>query len=381
MSIASLDKIINETMTVIENNKNQIYDIAENARTESERVKKEMLEVQRQVMATIERVDSLEKLEKAARIRLMEVSRNFKKYTEDDIRLAYEKARELQLELGTLRERESQLRIRRNELERSLRKLQVTVEKAESLITQVGVVLDYLGGNLKSINDQLEVFQQKQQLAPKIIQAQEEERKRVAREIHDGPAQSMANVVLRTEVCEKLMDIDQAAARKELRELRQAVKNSLQDVRRIIFDLRPMALDDLGLAPAISRYMEKLKENHDISVQVVCTGQPRRVGATQEVAIFRIIQEAVQNTIKHARARHIHVFLDMGPRRIAVTIKDDGIGFDYEAYLKEPRPESYGILGMKERLDILGGELSIKSKPGEGTELLVILPLDLEGER
>jgi len=306
----------------------------------------------------------------------MEVSRNYQKYSEEEMRESYEEARELQVELGILREREAQLKLRRNELERTLRKMQNTVEKAENLMTQVSVVLDYLGGNLKKLNNQLAVANQKRYFAPKIIQAQEEERKRVAREIHDGPAQSMANVVLRTEICEQLMDTDQEAARTELRELRSIVRHSLQDVRRIIFDLRPMALDDLGLIPALLRYLETLKDRYKIPIEVICTDQKRRLNPLYEIAIYRVVQEAVQNTIKHANASKITVRLEIEAKYITVLVSDDGIGFEYEEYIQEPRAESYGLLGMKERLDIIGGQLTIKSQVGKGTEILAILPLN-----
>jgi two-component system sensor histidine kinase DegS len=376
MRIPSLERIVSETLSAIEKSKIQIYDIAENARSECDRIKKELQEIQFQVMGTIEKVDSLERLEKAARLRLMEVSQNILKHTEDEIRQAYEKASELQMELGSLREREHQLKLRRNELERSLRKLLTTVDNAEGLVTQVGVVLDYLGGNLKWINNELEVVQQKRQLAPRIIQAQEEERKRVAREIHDGPAQAMANVVMRTEVCEKLLDIDMEAARKELKITREMIKNSLHDVRRIIFDLRPMTLDDLGLIPAINRYAESLKERFNTPIEINCTGQRQRVNSLIEVALFRVVQEAIQNTIKHANATHILVSLELNYEHITILVKDNGTGFDADAYLKEPRPDRYGLLGMRERLEILGGQLNVRSNPGEGTEILAILPLD-----
>lgn len=376
MQKPSLEEIISGTLQAIEASKSQIYDIAENTRSESDRVKGELQEIQRQIITTIEQVDNLERREKAARIRLMEVSRNFDKYTEDEVRIAYEKARELQVELASLREREKQLKIRRNDLERSMRKLVGTLEKAEGLMTQVSVVFEYLSGNLSQINNELEVVNQRRLLAPRIIQAQEEERKRVAREIHDGPAQSMANVVLRTEVCEKLMDYDQPGARKELQELREAVKASLQDVRRIIFDLRPMALDDLGLIPALTRYLENLRERHQVPVEIKCFGQQKRLKPMIEVAIFRVVQEAVMNAIKHANASYIEVKIETDSNNIIVVVKDDGIGFESEGCIQSPKLGSYGLLGMQERLDILGGQLSVKSKPGKGTEILAIVPLD-----
>ncbi len=373
----SLEKVVTETLAAVEKGKNQIYDIAENTRSEAERVKRELEEIHRQVMTTIDKVDYLERREKAARMRLMRVSRNFNEYTEEDVRDAYEKARDLQVELSSLREREHQLKLRRNELERSLRKLVDTLDKAEGFMTQVGVVLDYLGGNLEWINNELEIANQKRLLAPRIIQAQEEERRRVAREIHDGPAQSMANVVMRSEVCERLLETDQPAARRELQELREIVKLSLQDVRRIIFDLRPMALDDLGLVPALSRYLEKLKERYDVPVEVKCKGAQCRLNPLIEVAVFRVVQEAVQNAVKHANAKKIGVKLELEPQHIIAVVEDNGIGFDCEEYLRQPRENSYGLVGMKERLEILGGQLSIKSNPGNGTEVLAILPLDL----
>lgn len=376
MTMPSLEKIVTETLAVIENSKDQIYDIAENARSETDRVKKDLMDLQHQVLDTIEQVDTLEKLEKAARIRLMEVSKNYNKYSEEEVKFAYERARELQVELGSLREREHQLKLRRNELERSLRKLMTTVEKAEGLVTQVGVVLDYLGGNLRWINDELELVNQKRQVAPKIIQAQEEERRRVAREIHDGPAQSMANVVLRSEVCEKLLETDLEAARKELQELRGLVRNSLQDVRRIIFDLRPMALDDLGLVPALSRYAETLKERYQININFDCIGHRKRLDSIVEVALYRVVQEGVQNVLKHAKATNITIKLEIGPESIMTVIKDDGSGFDAEGYMQSPRVNSYGIVGMKERMELLGGQISIRSHEGDGTEVIATLPLE-----
>lgn len=373
----SLEKVVADTLTAIENGKNQIYDIAENARTETERIKKELIALQKQVIDTIEQVDAQEKLERAARNRLAYVSKKYKKFTEEEIKFAYERAREFQVELASLRERERQLKLRRNELEISLRRLMSTVDKAEGLVTQVGVVLDYLSGNLRWINDELEVVNQKRQLAPRIIQAQEEERRRVAREIHDGPAQTMANVVLRSEVCEHLLEEnDLAAAKKELQELKQHVRSCLQDVRRIIFDLRPMSLDDLGLVPALSHYLEKVGEKSDLKVEMSYTGTERRIESAVEVALYRVVQEGVQNAIKHSKATDLKISLDFGADSIVVVIKDNGCGFDTVGYLEEHNSTSYGILGMKERLEILGGQFTVNSKVGYGTEILATIPLD-----
>ncbi|WP_016696480.1 sensor histidine kinase, partial [Rhodococcus rhodochrous] len=156
-------------------------------------------------------------------------------------------ANRIQVELSIYREREDNLKKRRNDLERQLRTLEETIERAEKLVTQMGVVLGYLTGDLSKVGEALEEAKQHQLMGLKVIQAQEEERKRVAREIHDGPAQSMANVVLRSEIVEKMLKNERILeAQMELHELKEMVRLSLADVRRIIFDLRPMALDDLG---------------------------------------------------------------------------------------------------------------------------------------
>lgn len=377
MQLPDLDKIIAQTLIAIEQSRNQIFEIVENARSETERLRKELEALQINVLQTIKEVDHVDKLEKASRYRLAEVSKEFDRFTEKEVKQAYDKASELQAELASLREREKQLRLRRNELERSLKKLEQTVEKAENLITQIGVIFDYLEGNMKSINEQLEVVMQRRQLAPKIIQTQEEERRRIAREIHDGPAQSMANIVLRAEVCEKLLDIDQSSLRQELVELKDAVRKSLQDVRRIIFDLRPMGLDDLGLIPAVSRYLETLKERYsEFEIESDFVGAQQRLDTLVEVALYRVIQEALQNIVKHAHAKHIKVFLENDGQRLMIRVIDDGLGFEVRKVLEKPKIDNYGLIGMKERVEILGGQLFINSIIDEGTEIVAMLPLD-----
>jgi len=121
-----------------------------------------------------------------------------------------------------------------------------TVEKADNLISQIGISLSYLTGDLENVSLQIEDMKQKRLLGIRIIKAQEEERQRVAREIHDGPAQSMSNIVLKAEICERLVDSDPEKAKDELRTLKSVVRDTLRDVRKIIYDLRPMSLDDLG---------------------------------------------------------------------------------------------------------------------------------------
>jgi len=373
LDIKALDQIIKDTITVVEKSKEQIYDIAENARVEKQRVALELDDIQNKAVETIREVDELERSEKKARVRLMDVSRNFNRYTEKDIKEAYDHAREQQVKVGLLRERERQLRLRRNQLEISLRKLDETVNKAENMVGQVGVALNLLGGNLQGISDRLEEIQQRQNFGVQVIKAQEEERRRVARDIHDGPAQSMANVILRAEICEKLLDKNPAQVPKELRELKTVVKNSLQDVRKIIFDLRPMALDDLGIIPTLKRYFSEYQERNGINIDLVAFGQEKRISSGMEVAIFRVIQEAVNNVNKHSKAHKVLVRLEMTPKVVNCSIKDDGVGFDVKVKMDQ---DKFGLLGMRERVELLRGSFTINSAPEQGTEVKFSIPLE-----
>ena len=256
MDVEALDRVVKETLDVIESGQEAIFDIAENTRSELERVKRDLITTQRDTLETIQEVDKFTQLEKQARLRLMEVSRDFHLYDEAVVKEAYERAMDYQVRLFVLQEQEKHLRQRRSELERSLKRLSGTVEKAEALVTKISVVLQFLEGTLDQINVKLEDFQKQQQLGLKIILAQEEERRRLAREIHDGPAQAMANIVLRAEYCEQLMIHDIDKLQPELEGLKDLTRNTLQDIRKIIFDLRPMSLDDLGLAGVCVAYLK-----------------------------------------------------------------------------------------------------------------------------
>ncbi|MFZ5942650.1 MAG: sensor histidine kinase [Bacillota bacterium] len=378
--VPSLEEIIEETLKVIENSKTQIFDIAENARAEAERILGKLEMVKQKVVEVINQVEKTERLEKASRVRLMEVSRDIKKYTEEDIRKAYLNASNLQAEVKILRNKEESLREERTELERQYKRQQDTVAKAEQLVSHVGVALNYLMKNIEGLNNKLEEIEARGNLGARIIKAQEEERRRVAREIHDGPAQSMANIVLRAEFCERLIDKDIILAKKEIRNLKDLVRTSLKDVRKIIYDLRPMALDDLGLVPALNRYIEEFVERYGILVDFVPSENITRLPNTLEVTIFRVIQEALQNVQKHAQAKKVITILDISKAAAYLKIQDNGKGFDVAEIFADKDRDGYGLLGMKERVELLNGEFSIVSDEGKGTTIYISIPIQSSEE-
>jgi len=368
-----LDKIVKQTVEAVEKGKTQIYEIYEAARTEMENVKKDLERIKREAATLILKVDEMEKKERQARLRLSEVHRNFKLYNEEDMRQAYQEVENLRVALAVSREQERNLRMQRDNLEIRLKNLKETLERAEGLVTQVGAALGFLGTHMESVIGHIESFQQRQDFAAKIIKAQEEERRRVAREIHDGPAQAMANIVFRAEVCERLIDNDALRAKAELKNLQEHIRGILKETRQIIFGLRPMTLDDLGLAPTIRRLLETMRERTSILTEFRILGEEKRLEAHFEVGLFRIIQEALNNVEKHAKAQSVWVRIEFRRDCVTAMVEDNGQGFDASA--DRSSKESFGIMGMQERIALLEGSVEVKSVKGQGTKVFIKVPL------
>lgn len=378
--IDKLTKIIQNTLEAIEKSQNQIYEIAEESRNQYKMIEDELNQVKMKTEEIILQVDKLTKLEKDIRYRLMIVNKNFKDFDEEDIKEVYEKAKDLQLQLMVKKNDEQILVNRRTELELRLRSARETLKKAEKLISQIGVVLGYLSGDLKNIHVQLEDFKEKQYLGIKVIQAQEEERYRLSREIHDGPAQILANLVLKSELCEKLIDIDRNKAKEELRGLRTVMRSSLKDVRKIIYDLRPMSLDDLGLIPTVERLVTQHNEESEIFAEFKFFGDRVKLLPVIELAAFRIVQEALNNIKKHSKATRASVKIELTKKNINIVISDNGVGFSRDSIKRADENSGYGLMSMEERVLLLNGKFELNASPGNGTKILITIPIDVYGE-
>ncbi|SDK22258.1 sensor histidine kinase [Natronincola ferrireducens] len=375
MDITKLNEVFSKILISIEESKSEVLDICENIRKECIDLNMQLESIKDNVHQLIKKVDELEILEKNSRKELLKVSRDFVKYKEEDIREAYEKANMLQIQLITKRQQEKEFIKRRTEIEVRLKSAEKTLEKAENLTSKIDIVQEFLGGNLQDIHNTLEDIKQRHILGRKIIHAQEEERRRVARDIHDGPAQSLANLVIKAEVCEKLMGVDIDKSKEEIQELKKCIRESIKDIRKIIYNLRPMSLDDVGLVPTLQRYIEKFQAETSISIDFIILSQVALEDSVKSLSIFRIIQEALNNVRKHARAHTVKIRIEMNTKNICINIIDDGIGFDVEkAKLQQGEYDSFGLLNMKERVDLLNGDLQIKSEINEGTKITVNIP-------
>jgi two-component system sensor histidine kinase DegS len=204
-----------------------------------------------------------------------------------------------------------------------------------------------------------------------IVNAQEAERQRLSRQMHDGPAQALSNFILQTEIAMRLLDVDPAQAKDELGNLKTSAMGTFQRVRSFIFELRPMMLDDLGLVPTLRKYADAFKEQAGLDVSVTVTGTERRLESYLEVMIFRAVQELLGNASRHSQATLIKVQIDLGNDTIRVSVEDNGKGFSPEI-LKESN--NLGLKLIRERSEMLGGSFEVDSSAGSGARISFSVP-------
>ena len=216
------------------------------------------------------------------------------------------------------------------------------------------------------------------QLLDKVIHAQEEERQRIARELHDETGQALTSFMVGLKVLERANDVEEM--RQHAAELRQMVARALEDVRNLALELRPSTLDDKGLIPTLARYTHDYSQKFGIEVDFHARGfDGIRLPSQVETALYRIVQEALTNVARHAHADTVSVLLERqtGANRLLVIIEDNGCGFRVDELLGPDMQEKrLGLFGMRERANLIGGELIIESQPGAGTTIFVNVPLN-----
>ncbi|MFQ5996325.1 MAG: GAF domain-containing protein [Dehalococcoidales bacterium] len=214
------------------------------------------------------------------------------------------------------------------------------------------------------------------QLLSSVISAQEEERKRISRELHDEYGQTLTGAIMSMESVENMLPSGQSKLREKLESAKSLVVRALEDIRRLTLGLRPSTLDDLGLITTIRAYAHNHLQAMGVQVKFESKGLNNRLSPEVETALFRIIQEAIHNIEKHAEASNVSIHLSIDRDEITAIVEDDGRGFDVDAVFKSRiRTQSLGLLGIQERTALLGGTFSIKSKIGQGSHLEVKIPL------
>jgi len=331
--------------------------LKEDCRLELEQAQKEYKEISLLMEQSRVEVAKLQQKNASTSAHLSQIQSQYEAVSKADIRMAYESALDAQQRLFVMRGQIDKLQSDQAHIERYLQILERVDQALESNGGEQSGAAQGLLDTAKTVE--------------MIVQAQESERGRLARQMHDGPAQALSNFILQTEIAMRLFDIDQGKAKDELSTVKATASATFQKVRDFIFDLRPMMLDDLGLVPTITRYVDTYKEQTGVDVKFVSTGMEQRFAGYLEVMVFRAIQELLSNIAKHSQATQVNVQMDSSETNLRVSIEDNGKGFEIE---KEQGKSGMGLKIIRDRVQMLGGSFEIQSTIGQGSHILFQIP-------
>ncbi len=272
--------------------------------------------------------------------------------------------------------------IKINSLQEEQRKCEEEIRKTKIQIVDLSVKLSELDGVIKAAREdkkQKEIAGESdnQYVRKNILEIQEIERKRIARDMHDTIVQNLANLIHKIEICDKVGEVDPIRCKLELREMTNSIRKIIQEMREIIYDLRPLPFDDVTLEEIIERELVKIKNYGIVNVSYEVEGKSQNLSKIISLTIFRVVQEVCNNILKHAQAKNIRVKVKFLEEILEIYIEDDGKGFDIDAVANFDRKDNsgFGISMMRERIYLLAGKLEINSTIKEGTKILIRVPI------
>jgi two-component system sensor histidine kinase DegS len=344
-----------------EETKSPLEELVEDSRKEYEQVQLELREIDVLVKQSTGEVDKLAQRNAQITNKVRQIEATFDTVPRDDIQETYNAFQDAQKRLFMMRGQ--------------LEKLQSDQKNLQRYSDQLRRLLEATEGAFVGRRDGPPGVGAAQPAIVRVIEAQEHERQLLVEMMHDGPAQALTNLILQAEICERLFDKDAGRTREELANLRKAVTDTFQEVRSIMFDLRPMMLDDLGLIPTLKKYIEGFQEKSGLPTNLTITGQERRLESHTEATIFRVIQELVTNAREHAHCTSIEVSLDVDEAWVRSSVEDNGTGFDVEEVMQAvSQYKTIGLATLRERVEMLGGQLNIDSGVGRGTKVSLEIP-------
>jgi two-component system sensor histidine kinase DegS len=318
-----------------------------------EEIKRQSKEVRSLIDQSRSEVEKMKQRQTAEAMRLKQIQSSFDSVPREDIRKAFESSMDAQQRLFS------------------------GSGQLEKMQAQLGV-LDQFAKFLEKIHETLRINQPDAKSGPapksvviRVVEAQESERLRLSRQMHDGPAQVLSNFILQAEIAARLFEIDPVRAKEELTTLKSSANTAFQRVRNFIFDLRPMMLDDLGLVPTIRRYLDAFKEQGQQDIAFTFTGTERRMPNHIEVVLFRALQQLIQLARDPGQASKIKLTFDLDETTAKAVMEHDGKLLDEKASGQE---DPYGLNSLRERVEMLGGTFEYTAQAGQGTYVLLQLP-------
>jgi two-component system sensor histidine kinase DegS len=331
-----------------------IVELIDSIGSQLEEIKQQSKEVRSLINQSRSEVDKMKQRQTAEAMRLKQIQSSFDSVPREDIRKAFESTMDAQQRLFS------------------------GSGQLEKLQAQLGV-LDQFSKFLEKVNYSLRLSQPDVKAGPapksvviRVVEAQETERLRLSRLMHDGPAQVLSNFILQVEIAARLFEIDPVRAKEELTSLKAAANSAFQRIRNFIFDLRPMMLDDLGLIPTIRRYLDAFKEQGQQEITFTFTGTERRMPNHIEVVLFRALQQLVGMAREQSEASKIKVAFDIDETTVKAVMEHDGKLLDEKAGGQE---DPYGLASLRERVEMLGGTFEYTGQAGQGTYILLQLPI------
>lgn len=348
-------------------------DLLTQVQAEFEKIRTRLNETQALIEQSQLEVDRLRDRNVAISAQLRRVESNFDTIPRADIKAAYDDALDAKTRLLTMQGQLEKLRGNQEELQTMEQLLSGLLGLVQGISPDSLPAPGTAGAGIESAGADGGVLST--QAIVRIVEAQEAERQRLARQMHDGPAQSLTNFILQAEICQRLFDRNPDRAGEELNNLKSAASSTFQKVRDFIFDLRPMMLDDLGLVPTVRRYVEAYQEKTSIDSQLNILGDERRLPGHIEVMMFRSMQEVMGNARDKLGAKFVSIVLDVGPEWLKATVEHDGQSFDPDSALSDDgASDDFGLRTLKERIELVGGALEVDSADEDNNRFVILLP-------
>jgi len=362
----SINIALDSIITSMNDGKEEIFAITEQINKENRQVKADIAEVRREIRLYNAQIEKLKKMELESRKTLLIVSSDFNKYNSDDIKDAYDKSYNLQQDLMKKQLEIDSIMKKLELFENRIQKNNELVSKADELLSRIEIMSDYM--KLDS-----SIGSESEDLFTKWILFQENEKNRIARDIHDGPAQTIASLVIRSDIIKKLIEKDSpnTTIYKEIEQLKFQLRSVIKEIRKIMYDLRPTSLDELGFSSSIQGLISKTEEDCNIKFSVSIDEDSEIKNSNLKIICFRIIQESLNNIIKHSKAEKAYIYVKITTDYIDMIVQDNGVGFDTT---KINSANSFGLSCLKERVALVNGNVNIDSKFSKGTAINVKIP-------
>lgn len=328
---------------------------------------KEVLANQRRELAilikqAVAEIDRLSQRNRDLSSQMRQLQANIDAFSRAEIQQLYAAHQEAQLRLFMMQSQLEQLRSRQSNLERTEQLLNSLLDVSSSLKERSDGTATVAG-----VDGAVRQPETGSDAARQPLSSIELAYHRISRELQDGPAQALSDLILRAEVSERLVQVDWQKAEEEIAALRQAATSALKSTRQLIHELQPPALEELGLAIALRRYVEVSRPSERLQIDLQIAGLERRLPPTVELAVFRIVQEALTNAADHSGATRAEVRLRFEAEQVIATVTDEGRGFDVgEALAEAALKDHSGLADMQLRASLIGGTLEISSKAGAG---------------